>query len=929
MKHEATSTNDVTKTPDPVIPSRPSGRFAIGNRLRSLKREADIRAMKLGRMVVKNLSPNNYTIRLPPAPSEVMATSPTTNSTTVTTPRDDPPESHSSLDDAPELWRNWERKTSEELSSESPSTSQSSGIESDSQPSPENRNDIISCVLPGSVRSVTEPDAIAGRLLQSKHKHMPQSPPPFSDVSDISPVSSDEGFKPPDPHEGSLVPIHHEHSSPEVFPNAYITSTVPRGIRSPVNENVVQYVEPPSLLTLTADSADVASLVRNSVTGPDDYAEYYWVGDLPLLVVQSHSPLFTPSPGQLFSFHIDRIYDSILGDASLQQRTSRGSVLSDLYSYFMKDGFAISWADLISTDASTLAGHILTMSVCMWKLHGLEVMEHQSRLLALTASVIDALQSLSDQEGLSHSMSPTSPPRILERHFTSHVIDLADAIERRADWRIHLDTRVNLIGQHFVSGGYSHWPMMHNSWWNMSQAELMGTHTMLTSSELELAEQKVAARQVASTSTKTNDDDANSGNINVVPITRDDTQKSSGPSASSPPEIPLIDATPLEPPLPSPPQVEAFGRNHSGDTYRGDPMEPLDYPETIPPRGENHFLGRFVALFDDKGKLVKLVWVRYRRNLMVEIPSNCPTDSAHWLQVFNQRDGSVIGSIPTPGMRRSVVFPGDKVQSYPEDPSFVERMALYAPSTHVIDPPLSIRTDLPMCGGQVFAGNRIRSTPHSLSQWKKPPASISTRSSQSSTRSDMTRSVNAIVPYPQDWGNVDATSPQNLFLANPTPVSDVAQMPAWSRRGRRGEIDSSDDEESTHSRAARRIPGKPYIPPVTKDMAGGADPYITTPGGTRRPRTRDEVTSMIMVAFKPKLDPKQFLPFKDEGRWIQWWNHFVITLCSQGMGTLLDMACAAREPEEALGFVRMQDYGFGVLNDVIQTPAAKSILRQY
>ena len=176
----------------------------------------------------------------------------------------------------------------------------------------------------------------------------------------------------------------------------------------------------------------------------------------------------------------------------------------------------------------------------------------------------------------------------------------------------------------------------------------------------------------------------------------------------------------------------------------------------------------------------------------------------------------MIASIPTPGERRSVVFPGDKVQSYPEDPSFAERMARYAPSTRVIDPPLSIRTDLPTCGGQVFAGDRIGSathslsirtdlptcggqvfagdrigsTPHSLSQWKKPPATTSTRSSQSSTRSDMTRSVNAIVPYSQDWENADAISPQNLFLANPTPVSEVARMPPvaarLSSRSRRG-----------------------------------------------------------------------------------------------------------------------------------------------
>ena len=125
--------------------------------------------------------------------------------------------------------------------------------------------------------------------------------------------------------------------------------------------------------------------------------------------------------------------------------------------------------------------------------------------------------------------------------------------------------------------------MMHISWWYMSQSELIGTHNTLTSLRLELTERRATERHIASTSTKANDDaltvpggtrqvessgasiidfphNANSGNINVVPITSDDTQKNSGPSASSPPEVPLIDATPLGPPPSSPPQVEALGR---------------------------------------------------------------------------------------------------------------------------------------------------------------------------------------------------------------------------------------------------------------------------------------------------------------------------------------------------------------------------------
>lgn len=240
-KHEATVTNDDTKTPDPIMPTRPSGKFAskrpdlvshLGNRLGSMKREANLRVMKLGRLVAKNFSPTNSTVRLPSSPTEVMANSPAANSTLVITPRDDPPESHSSVDDAPDyhesrtLLHDWEKKTSEELSSESQSTSQSFGIEINSQPSPENRNDIISCDIPGSVMSVTEPDAIARRMLQSKLKHMPQSPPPFSDVSDISPISPDEGFKPPDPQGDSPVLNRPEHSSPEVSPRSQWRTTL-------------------------------------------------------------------------------------------------------------------------------------------------------------------------------------------------------------------------------------------------------------------------------------------------------------------------------------------------------------------------------------------------------------------------------------------------------------------------------------------------------------------------------------------------------------------------------------------------------------------------------------------------------------------------------------------------------------------------------
>ena len=91
-------------------------------------------------------------------------------------------------------------------------------------------------------------------------------------------------------------------------------------------------------------------------------------------------------------------------------------------------------------------------------------------------------------------------------------------------------------------------------------------------------------------------------------------------------------------------------------------------------------------------------------------------------------------------------------------------------------------------------------------------------------------------------------------------------MPSSPRQSLRGEVDSSDEESNARSRETHRRTGFPCLPPVTKHVPGGSDPYITTPGGTRRPHTYEEVTALIMVAFKPKIDPKQFLLFKDEAK---------------------------------------------------------------
>jgi hypothetical protein len=111
-------------------------------------------------------------------------------------------------------------------------------------------------------------------------------------------------------------------------------------------------------------------------------------------------------------------------------------------------------------------------------------------------------------------------------------------------------------------------------------------------------------------------------------------------------------------------------------------------------------------------------------------------------------------------------------------------------------------------------------------------------------------------------------------------------------------------------------------------MYTGADPD-TTPGGTKQPHTNEEDRALTMVAFKNKINLKAFTPFKDETKWVQWWSHFKITLGSQGMEAVLGATYVPAEPDEALGFIRMQDTVYAALSEQIQMPTAKSILRQF
>ena len=145
----------------------------------------------------------------------------------------------------------------------------------------------------------------------------------------------------------------------------------------------------------------------------------------------------------------------------------------------MKDGCALSWARFVDEDRSKCIDHLLTMTVCMWEFYEFQATGKEHLLLSATAGIVDALQRLSDRKGIAHSMSPTSPPKISEKRLVAHINDYIQTREQDLNWRALLDTRINLISEHYEAKGYSHWPLMGISWWDMGQSQLIDTHTKL------------------------------------------------------------------------------------------------------------------------------------------------------------------------------------------------------------------------------------------------------------------------------------------------------------------------------------------------------------------------------------------------------------------------------------------------------------------
>jgi hypothetical protein len=275
--------------------------------------------------------------------------------------------------------------------------------------------------MPCDAPGFTMPGIVEERMLRLR-----PNPPRFSEISNIPHISSDEGSTPSDPHGDSPILSSHDASpqessarivdqvkndfagtpslsdeakisTPPLAPShAHISNTstpVVRTSRLSLKIEEITDAELETLLLLqTADPADVASLLEESTVMADDYTIYYWVGDLDPTAEQPLDPQFTPSPGQIF-FHLTNLaYNLILKDASEAQQWNIHHILNRLYSYFMKDGFALSWERFVDEDCTKQVSHILTMTVCMWQHYEFEAMGKEHQLLVTTAGVIDALQ---------------------------------------------------------------------------------------------------------------------------------------------------------------------------------------------------------------------------------------------------------------------------------------------------------------------------------------------------------------------------------------------------------------------------------------------------------------------------------------------------------------------------------------------------------
>ena len=88
--------------------------------------------------------------------------------------------------------------------------------------------------------------------------------------------------------------------------------------------------------------------------------------------------------------------------------------------------------------------------------------------------------------------------------------------------------------------------------------------------------------------------------------------------------------------------MEHYGRDHNAESVDESQvfaMDPIDYPTVLPPKGQTHYNGRWIASAKSQHSIK---WLKYNPSLMDELPSGVTMTQRHWVG-RTLPDGSICG----------------------------------------------------------------------------------------------------------------------------------------------------------------------------------------------------------------------------------------------------------------------------------------------
>jgi hypothetical protein len=315
-----------------------------------------------------------------------------------------------------------------------------------------------------------------------------------------------------------------------------------------------------------------------------------------------------------------------------------------------------------------MSSHAFTWSACQFVHCDLQADRKDKVFLTVIAGIIDSLKHLSNPQGKAHLMLPVSPPSVLLEQIVACVDNYVREKKRNSNWEGLLPYCMDLIGKHCLTFGCCDaWSLMVMPWWGLGLADLNTTHKTLLSRELWKAEEanrlleqplkeervnKVPPPVIVTVASSTD-----------LPPSLKDTVSMLSPEGSNLDsldyshrsdsvftlalmvviegddgayDLPVINVP--DTPIPEEAHDDPKGNNpgpkgkdpitntmsikYIGNTYKGDPMENLNFPYKSPPKGESHFAGHCVETWDKSGNYIGKSWVRCRRKLLGKLPDN-------------------------------------------------------------------------------------------------------------------------------------------------------------------------------------------------------------------------------------------------------------------------------------------------------------------